>query len=49
MRKPSQIDEIRAYIETEGPTEVSRRTKLSRRTLQYITSGRYKPSYSPLA
>jgi hypothetical protein len=44
--KETMLEQIKAFINDKGPTEVSRRAKLSRRTLQYIASGRYKPSYS---
>jgi predicted transcriptional regulator len=36
---------MKKYIRDVGVSEVSRRTKISLRTLHYLLSGDYKPSY----
>jgi DNA-binding phage protein len=43
--KELPLQEIKSFIEEHGPTEVSRRTRISRRTLQYILSGARKPTF----
>ena len=48
MKEPTQLEQIQAFIQAAGPTEVARRSKVSVRTLHYIMSGDYKPSYGTL-
>lgn len=43
--KDTQLDAIRRMIKRHGPTAISKRTSIARRTLQYIASGRFTPSY----
>ena len=44
----SELDAIREHIRKYGPAEISRRTKLSQRTLNYLLAGAFNPSYSTL-
>lgn len=48
MKEPDQLLRLRSFILQTGATEVARRTKLARRTLQYIAKGTTKPSYDTL-
>lgn len=49
MAKPqSELDAIRAYVTEQTPLALSRRTKISRRTLHYLKAGKVKPTYPTL-
>jgi len=47
MKEPvSQLQQIKDFIREHGPTAIAKRTKLSRRTIQYIASGDSQPNYA---
>jgi transcriptional regulator with XRE-family HTH domain len=48
MKDVSQIERIRAFIAEQGPTRLSKLTKVSRRALQYIQKGECEPTYPTL-
>ena len=46
----NDLEAAKAYIRRVGPTRVALETKLSRRTVQYVTNSRDKrPNYSTIA